>query len=61
MSSSITTEAYGKSPAKKRRFLTAEKKFQIYLEAQASDQPGCPRSRGDRCGRRRESGGKAAV
>jgi transposase-like protein len=26
-------------PNKKRRFLTAEKKFQIYLEAQGSDQP----------------------
>ena len=28
-----------KSPDKKRRYLTAEKKFQIYLEAQASDKP----------------------
>jgi transposase-like protein len=27
------------SPDKKRRYLTAEKKFQIYLEAQASDKP----------------------
>ena len=27
------------SPAKKRRFLTAEKKFQIYLEAQTNDKP----------------------
>jgi transposase-like protein len=26
-------------PEKKRRFLTAEKKFQIYLEAQDSDKP----------------------
>ena len=26
-------------PDKKRRFLTAEKKFQIYLEAQANDKP----------------------
>ena len=26
-------------PDKKRRYLTAEKKFQIYLEAQASDKP----------------------
>ena len=28
-----------KSPEKKRRFLTAEKKFQIYLEAQTQDKP----------------------
>ena len=28
-----------KSPGKKRRFLTAEKKFQIYLEAQSNDKP----------------------
>jgi transposase len=28
-----------KNPDKKRRYLTAEKKFQIYLEAQASDKP----------------------
>jgi len=28
-----------KSPGKKRRFLTAEKKFQIYLEAQSSAKP----------------------
>ena len=27
------------SPDQKRRYLTAEKKFQIYLEAQASDKP----------------------
>src|SRR5450759_648385 len=27
------------SPDKQRRYLTAEKKFQIYLEAQASDKP----------------------
>ena len=27
------------SPEKKRRYLSAEKKFQIYLEAQTSDQP----------------------
>ena len=39
MSSSNPSEASGKSPEKKRRFLTAEKKFQIYLEAQTSDQP----------------------
>jgi transposase-like protein len=34
-----TSEPSGKSPEKKRRFLTAEKKFQIYLEAQSSNQP----------------------
>ncbi|MFT5491580.1 MAG: transposase-like protein [Limisphaerales bacterium] len=28
-----------KTPGKKRRFLSAEKKFQIYLEAQATDKP----------------------
>jgi transposase-like protein len=28
-----------KSPGKKRRFLSAEKKFQIYLEAQSPDKP----------------------
>ena len=38
-SSSNTTEAAGQAPAKKRRNLSAEKKFQIYLEAQSSDQP----------------------
>jgi transposase-like protein len=39
MNSSNPSEASNKSPEKKRRFLTAEKKFQIYLEAQTSDQP----------------------
>ena len=39
MSSSNLSEGPNKSPAKKRRFLSAEKKFQIYLEAQDSDQP----------------------
>lgn len=33
------SEGLHKSSDKKRRFLTAEKKFQIYLEAQNSDQP----------------------
>jgi len=39
MSSSNPSEGPNKSPAKKRRFLSAEKKFQIYLEAQDSEQP----------------------
>jgi len=39
MSSSNTTEAASQTPAKKRRYLSAEKKFQIYLEAQTSTQP----------------------
>jgi transposase-like protein len=39
MSSSNPAEIPSKGPAKKRRFLTAEKKFQIYLEAQTSDKP----------------------
>jgi transposase-like protein len=39
MNSSNSSEVPHKSPDKKRRFLTAEKKFQIYLEAQANDQP----------------------
>jgi len=39
MSSSNPSEAPNKSPEKKRRYLSAEKKFQIYLEAQGSDQP----------------------
>jgi transposase-like protein len=39
MSSSITSEAPDKSPEKKRRYLSAEKKFQIYLEAQDSGKP----------------------
>jgi len=39
MSSSTVSSGATKSPSKKRRFLSAEKKFQIYLEAQGSDQP----------------------
>jgi transposase-like protein len=39
MSSSNTSEAPDKSPEKKRRYLSAEKKFQIYLEAQDSGKP----------------------
>ena len=39
MNSSNSSEGPNKSPNKKRRFLTAEKKFQIYLEAQGNDQP----------------------
>jgi len=39
MSSSNTSEASDKSPEKKRRYLSAEKKFQIYLEAQDHDKP----------------------
>jgi transposase-like protein len=33
------SEGPNKSPTKKRRYLSAEKKFQIYLEAQDSDKP----------------------
>src|SRR5688572_932263 len=33
------SEGPNKSPTKKRRYLSAEKKFQIYLEAQSSDKP----------------------
>lgn len=39
MNRNNTSEGPNQSPDKKRRFLTAEKKFQIYLEAQASDKP----------------------
>ena len=39
MSSSNTSEVPDKSPEKKRRYLSAEKKFQIYLEAQDSGKP----------------------
>jgi len=39
MNSSNTSEGPNHRPDKKRRFLTAEKKFQIYLEAQANDKP----------------------
>ena len=34
MNNSNTSDGPNKSPHQKRRFLTAEKKFQIYLEAQ---------------------------
>jgi transposase-like protein len=34
MSSSNSSEATNPSPEKKRRYLSAEKKFQLYLEAQ---------------------------
>ena len=37
--SSHSSDGPHKSPEKKRRFLTPEKKFQIYLEAQAGDKP----------------------
>jgi transposase-like protein len=39
MTHSHSSEVPHTSPDKKRRFLTAEKKFQIYLEAQTSTQP----------------------
>jgi transposase-like protein len=39
MTNSNSSAVPHKSPDKKRRFLTAEKKFQIYLEAQANDKP----------------------
>ena len=39
MNSNNSSEGLHKSPAKKRRYLSAEKKFQIYLEAQANDKP----------------------
>ncbi len=39
MISSNPSAEPNKSPDKKRRYLTAEKKFQIYLEAQGSDKP----------------------
>jgi transposase-like protein len=39
MSNSNSSEAPNQSPEKKRRYLSAEKKFQIYLEAQGSDKP----------------------
>ena len=38
-SSNPATESKTPGPNRKRRFLTAEKKFQIYLEAQHSDKP----------------------
>ena len=39
MSSSNSSAAPNPSPEKKRRYLSAEKKFQIYLEAQDRNQP----------------------
>ena len=39
MNNSNTSDGPNKSLHQKRRFLTAEKKFQIYLEAQGKDQP----------------------
>jgi len=39
MTSSKSSAATNSSPTKKRRYLNAEKKFQIYLEAQNRDLP----------------------
>ena len=39
MNNSNTSDGPNKSPHQKRRFLTAEKKFQIYLEAQDGGKP----------------------
>jgi transposase-like protein len=39
MNSSNPSDGPKPSPAPKRRYLSAEKKFQIYLEAQGKDQP----------------------
>jgi len=39
MNNSTQSDGPHQSSDKKRRYLTAEKKFQIYLEAQASDKP----------------------
>jgi transposase-like protein len=39
MSRNNPSEGADKNPNKKRRFLSAEKKYQIYLEAQSSDKP----------------------
>ena len=39
MTRTNTTETLPKSVGKKRRILSAEKKFQIYLEAQSGDKP----------------------
>ena len=39
MNSRNTSDGPNKSPHPKRRYLSAEKKFQIYLEAQANDKP----------------------
>ena len=39
MSRTNTSETSPKGAEKKRRYLSAEKKFQIYLEAQSTDKP----------------------
>lgn len=39
MSSSNPSEGPNRTPGKQRRYLSAEKKFQIYLEAQDGDKP----------------------
>ena len=39
MTNTKTSESPQESVPKKRRFLSAEKKFQIYLEAQTTDKP----------------------
>ena len=39
MTNTNPSEGPNKGPTKKRRYLSAEKKFQIYLEAQGSDKP----------------------
>ena len=39
MTNTNPSEGHQKATNKKRRFLSAEKKFQIYLEAQSSDKP----------------------
>ena len=39
MNSNNTSDGPNKRPDPKRRYLSAEKKFQIYLEAQGKDQP----------------------
>jgi transposase-like protein len=39
MTNTNPSEGPNKSPTQKRRYLSAEKKFQIYLEAQGSDKP----------------------
>jgi len=39
MNSNNTSDGPNKRPDPKRRYLSAEKKFQIYLEAQGNDKP----------------------
>ena len=39
MNNSHTADGPNQSPVPKRRYLSAEKKFQIYLEAQGKDHP----------------------